>query len=268
MAISVSNGLGGVGNSYVTITDLVNLSLPGLGDPAIIDAIPATTPPFNVNTKTLIVTLVIDSITQNQYTQTFTANYATVDLMVAAIAIPGAFAVNNGGIIRLRTTKVGIGQGITIDHTGTANEILGFDKFFDTNSVGKSTLTSDISEDEMTFAIVSASEFANGYLKRRYGLPLVQWSYDLIQAICDIAAYNLAKRKGFNPEVYDANWVTKYNAAVKWLEDVGNRREHPNIIDSPHNPVPYAGTTNLVDDQRGWGNIIGSRGGYTNSRWY
>ena len=258
MAISVANGLGGVGNSYATPNDLQFLSMPNFGDPAAIDGM-VVAAPYTVTGLTLKTITTVDGLTQPEYTFTFPANYATLDLLVAAISIPNLIAVNNGGVLRLRTTKVGISQGLTIDHTGTANEELGFNKFFDTTMNGRSSLTSDVSEDEMIFALVAASSLADGYLKRRYTLPLTQWSYDLIQVVCDIAAYNIAKRQGFNPEVYDANWVNKYNAAIKWLEDVGNRREHPNLIGGTPPLVPYASTVNVNDDLRGWGGIIGRK---------
>jgi len=265
MAISVSNGLGGVGSSYATPNDLQFLSMPNFGDPAAIDSM-VIAPPYTVNGLTLKTITTVDGLTQPEYTFTFTANYATLDLLVAAISIPNLIAVNNGGVLRLRTTKIGISQGLTIDHTGTANEELGFNKFFDTTMNGRSSLTSDITEDEMIFALVAASSLANGYLKRRYLLPITQWSYDLVQVVCDIAAYNIAKRQGFNPEVYDANWVNKYNAGIKWLEDVGNRREHPVIVSGGEPQAPTASTQGTQDDIRGWGNVIGSRGNYPYTR--
>jgi phage gp36-like protein len=265
MAISVANGLGGVGSSYATPNDLQFLSMPNFGDPAAIDG-NIVSLPFTVTGLSLIVTVTIDGLTQPEYTYTFPADYATLDLLVAAISIPGLIAVNNGGVLRLRTTKVGISQGLTINHLGTANEKVGFNKFFDTTMNGRSTLTSDITEDEMIFALVAASSLANGYLKRRYLLPITSWSYDLIQVICDIAAYNIAKRQGFNPEVYDANWVNKYNAGIKWLEDVGNRREHPVIVSGGEPLAPTASTQGTQDDIRGWGNVIGSRGNYPSTR--
>jgi len=254
----VTNGLGGVGSSYASIQDLENLVLPNFGDPAYIDSM-GITAPFNVNGLTLSVTVTVDGITQPQYTQTFTSNYATLDLLVAAIQIPDVMAVNNAGRLRLRTVKLGISQNLVIDHTGTANSSLGFNIFQDQVASGRSSVTSEISEDEMTYALVSASSMADGYLSRRYGLPLKSWSYDLIQAVCDIAGYLLIKRNGFNPEVYDANWVSKYNAALRWLDDVGNRRIHPVLVDAGHPLVPYAGDTNVLDDPRSWGLVMGSR---------
>lgn len=262
MAITVTNGLGGIGGSYATIADLQLLALPPDGDPAIIDGSPKITAPFNVTGLTLIVTVTDDGDINPVYTYTFPANYATLDLLAAAINIPKVQALNYSGRLRLRTTKVGIAQGLVLDHLSTANTLLGENIFFDSVANGRSSFTTDVAEDEMTFALVSASSLADGYLKRRYGLPLKQWSYDLIQAVCDIASYNIMKRQGFNPEVYDANWSNKYNAAIKWFEDVGNRREHPQIVDSGANPVPYAGTDGIRDDQRGWGNVIGSRGNF------
>lgn len=210
---ALTSGLGGLSASYATIQDLINLSLPTPGDPAYFDA-NSIAPPYLVNGRTLKVIVTIDGITQAEYTQTFTADYATLDLLVAAISIPGVQALNNGGVLRLRTIKTGISQNIVIDPSGTANTLIGYNAFFESVATGRSSLTSEISEDEMTYALVSASSIANGYLSRRYNLPLATWSFDLIQVVCDIAGYTLLKRLGFNPETYDANWVKRYNDAI------------------------------------------------------
>ena len=51
-SILMQAGLGGLGKSYATIQDLVNLSLPRAGTPGYIDST-AITAPFNLNTRTL-----------------------------------------------------------------------------------------------------------------------------------------------------------------------------------------------------------------------
>lgn len=264
MPLIITSGVGsGLDQSYATIQDLENLGLPTPGDPAIADSM-GITAPFNVSGLTLLVVVSIDGITQPEYTFTFTSNYSDLDSLVAAIQIPGLLAVNNGGRLRLRTIKVGISQNLVVDHLGTANEILGFNKFFDTVVTGRSSVTSEFTEDEKNYALVSASSLADDYLARRYCLPLKHWSFDLKQAVCYIASYILLKRKGFNPEQYDANWVNDYNRAVIWLDDVGNRKLHPaGIFD--HKPVPNASNTT---DPRGWNTSMGLSLDYCGRRYY
>ena len=259
MPTLVTGGIGsGLANSYATVEELQNLALPKPGEAAAIDSMNLTAP-FTVNGLTLMTTVSVDGITQPEYTFTFVANYATLDLLIAAIQIPDVIAQNYGGRLRLRTLKVGISQNLVIDHVGTANQKLGFNRFFDTPATGRSTITSDLTEDEMSAALVSASSTADGYLGRRYGLPLVSWSFDLRQAVCYMAAYILLKRQGFNPELYDDNWVNDYYKALTWLDDVGNRRLHPILVDNGHPLVPNASTSQMNDDVRNWGSVIGSR---------
>ena len=189
--ILLFNGLGGLANSYSTPQDLTNLALPEFGKPATIDSVFLLTNPLNVNTLTLSLIVSIDGFVQPQYTQTFTTNYATLDLLVGAIAIPGITAINNAGRLRLQTNKVGVSQTTTLDYTGTANLILGFNTFFDTTATGESTFTDDLSADEITYNLVAASSIANGFLKRRYNLPLTQWDFDLVRAVCDLSLIHI-----------------------------------------------------------------------------
>lgn len=262
ISAALSNGLGGIGSSYAVISDLYNLSLPTPGEVAYIDAA-YTQAPYTVTGLTLRITITDDGIVNPTVVFTFPANYASLDLLCAGINIPKIQAVNNGGILRIQTLKTGIAQGIEIISTGTANSVLGFNTQQNMRDSGRSTITSELKEDEMTYALVAASAIADSFLQRRYLLPIKKWGYDLIQAVCDIAAYNLLKRKGWNPEEGDTTFSTKYNAAMTWLSDVGNRKEHPALMaDAAHNLVPYAGTTNLVDDIRGWQTVIGSMYNY------
>lgn len=258
MALTLTNSLGGIGNSYALINDLKYLSFPVDGQTASITSASLTTP-LNVLGLNLKLIITEDGIPDNQLTFTFSSNYTTIDALVSAISIPKVKASNSGGRLRIETIKRGISQQIQLDHTSTANSLLKFSTLNDSIGYGRSTITNELDDDEMTYSLVSASSICNGYLKRRYGLPLKQWGYDLIQVVCDIAAYNLLKRKGFNPVQYDSAFEDAYNRGIKWLEDVGNRREHPEIIDSGHFLIPNASTYNIEQDQRGWERVIGFR---------
>lgn len=240
--------------SYATVYDLENLSLPNAGQPAYLDSQVILSPPFTTTGLTLKIQTDVDGFVQPEYTFTFTGNYATLDLLVAAISIPNVIAVNSAGRLRLRTIKTGIGQSITINENGTANSILGYNQFFDSTASGSSTISNDITDDEKNYALASATSIADGYLARRYTLPLKGWPFNLTQAVCDIAAYIILNRKGYNPEKYDNNWKLKNDAAIQWLSDVGNRKIHP-IMDVGHKPVPTVGTGYGPEwsDPRGWG---------------
>jgi len=260
-SILLQSGMGGLGASYATIQDLVNLSLPRAGTAGYIDSTPLTAP-FNVNTRTLKVQVTIDGVPQAEYTQTFSANYATLDLLVAAISIPGLQAINAAGRLRLQTLKVGYDQGLIINWAGTANQFIGFNSTVTIQqsqyAYGKSTITSDLSEDEMAYALVAASSTADSYLQRRFSLPLSTWDFGLVKAVCDIAAYTLMFRRGFSPQNtknYDVNFKENYEKAIKWLEETGNRKNHP-VIKGAVKPNPTA-AINFIDDRYGWQRISG-----------
>lgn len=253
-------GLGGLGTSYATVQDLENISLPRKGKSAIILS-GNITAPFALNTKTLKVYVVTDGIKSALYTQTFTLTYNTLDSLVAAISIPGVKATNQAGKLQLETIAVGAGAGLIIDYTGTANQLLGFNysPLIEQNqeAFGHSTLTSDITEDEKAYALVTASSIADGYLQRRFKMPISNWDFSLIKAVCDIAAFIIVQRRGYTPQNskgYDLNFKESNDKAIEWLSDVGNRKIHPNIKGSVK-PNPYAGLT-FSDDFRGWLTLV------------
>jgi phage gp36-like protein len=70
-------------------------------------------------------------------------------------------------------------------------------------------------------------------------LPLVSWSPDLTRAVCNIAAYDLMVRRGYNPEAGpDANIRDRYNDAIKWLTQVAQGAVTPVLVDSTPGGVP------------------------------
>ena len=79
--------------------------------------------------------------------------------------------------------------------------------------------------------LLRASEFADSYLRSQYTLPLVRWGSDLVQAVCDVAAYRLLCLRGFDPEK-DGLYLDNYNMASKWLRDIGSGVVTPDVFDS------------------------------------
>jgi len=262
----LSNGIGGLGSSYSTIQDLENLSLPRGGKPAIINSSNVLPGPFNLMGLTLRFNITEDGLANVPQTFTFPANYTTLDQVVAAVSIPLLVAKNVSGRFSLQTIKKGYDQGIYLFKNGTANSALLLDDLLDTDERGVTTLTIQFSDDDKTYALVMASSEADSYLQRRYSLPLTSWDYKLIEAVCDIAAYKLVYREGYQPDGpnYDKNFKIRYDRAIEWLSDVGNRKVHP-VIGATHKPIPTA--TGALSDPRGWSQAMG----IVNSccrRWY
>lgn len=84
-----------------------------------------------------------------------------------------------------------------------------------------------------TEALESASALIDGYLRRRYTLPLVAFVPDLTRAACSIAAYDLLSANGYDPIAQDnGNVRIRYEDAIKWLERVAGGEISPEITDS------------------------------------
>jgi phage gp36-like protein len=82
-------------------------------------------------------------------------------------------------------------------------------------------------------ALEWASSTANGYLRKRYTLPLVAWEDDLRRVVCKIAAYDLMCIRGFRPgSDTDATIVKNYDDAIIWLKAVAESDIEPAITDS------------------------------------
>jgi phage gp36-like protein len=113
--------------------------------------------------------------------------------------------------------------------------------------------------------LLNAAEFADGYLRQQYKLPLVAWGSDLVQAVCQVAAYRLVCLRGFNPEA-DGLYKDNYDSAVRWLERVSQGLISPDVTDASPSaapgkqadsraPVAYspAGVTSSGNQTRGTG---------------
>lgn len=66
-------------------------------------------------------------------------------------------------------------------------------------------------------AISDAAGEVDGYLAKRYPVPL-EPAPKVINKFCkDIAVYNLVSRAGINEQSEEKNYLTRYDAAVKFL---------------------------------------------------
>lgn len=70
-------------------------------------------------------------------------------------------------------------------------------------------------------AIAYASGVADGYLRKRYALPITGWSDDLKLAVGSLAQFYLISKRGFRPgSGYDQIVVKRNDDAIAWLRDV------------------------------------------------
>lgn len=69
-------------------------------------------------------------------------------------------------------------------------------------------------------AIGDADGEIDGYLAKRYPVPLTQIPKAINKFSKDIAVYNLFSRMGIDEGEKESNYLTRYRAAVKFLENV------------------------------------------------
>lgn len=102
-----------------------------------------------------------------------------------------------------------------------------------TLGISASALVS-VSTGDQDSALQAASELADSYLGNRFELPLTLWGMDLRRCVCTIAAYDLMRVRGFNPEAGDAEvFRDDYKDAIRWLEKVAKGEVTPiNVVDS------------------------------------
>lgn len=110
-----------------------------------------------------------------------------------------------------------------------------------------------------------ASGFIDSYLRGRYSLPLaVPYPDEIKRATCNIAAYTLLKRRGFNPDAYDSNFRDEYLSTLEWLDKLSEGKVNLDIAADATPTVQegrpsiysagYPYTFGEVEDneQRGW----------------
>ncbi len=66
-------------------------------------------------------------------------------------------------------------------------------------------------------AIADADAEIDGYLAKRYAVPLAPVPKVINKFSKDIALYNLMSRAGLDEEGREGNYLTRYNAAIKFL---------------------------------------------------
>lgn len=105
----------------------------------------------------------------------------------------------------------------------------------------------------------AASSYADSYIGNKYTLPILPFpdgSFDpaLKQTVCQIAAWNLMVRRGFNPESAPV-LRSGYEDAVSWLTRVSKGQAVLRVVQS----TPASLQPDLSSNQpRGYGDLIGN----------
>lgn len=109
--------------------------------------------------------------------------------------------------------------------------------------------------DRVMQALRTASERADSHIGMRYPVPLDPCPQVVRDCCLDIAIFEIHSRKGIDPESADKIVQTKNDAAVKWLERVGEGKAVLPIPNPPaETPVADSGSPVAVRtaERRGW----------------
>lgn len=125
-------------------------------------------------------------------------------------------------------------------------------------------------------ALQAASAVADSYLQDQFKLPLTSWGYDLVRAVCILAAWDCLTVRGYSPQSQgDQNIYKRYEDGIAWLEEVAAGKKKPSqIVDSSVPPgsgdgealsTPFGGGSLVTSRVRGWTDRGGSGHGIVDS---
>ncbi len=93
------------------------------------------------------------------------------------------------------------------------------------------------SDDVIEAALYDRSRYLDGYLSRKFILPLVRWYGDLTRAVVDMAAYDIMVTRGYNPETSDSTLRARFEDADRWAKSIPLNTT-PQVIDSSGSTKP------------------------------
>lgn len=107
------------------------------------------------------------------------------------------------------------------------------------------------SSDQRTAARRAASSIADSYFRARYTLPLLAWDAAVKSRVAALAARELLRVVGWNPEhPADVALMKAADNAEKWFQLVSTRDAHPDVSESTPSSEPAPEV--LSDDLREW----------------
>lgn len=100
----------------------------------------------------------------------------------------------------------------------------------------------NMSDDVIEAALYDRSRYLDGYLARKFVLPLVRWYGDLTRAVVDMAAYDIMVTRGYNPDTGDSTLRARFEDANRWARDIPLNTT-PMVVDSSGSTVPGTNAT-------------------------
>lgn len=101
-------------------------------------------------------------------------------------------------------------------------------------------------------ALDAASATADSYLSAAFRLPLTAWDTSITKAVCQIAACDLLRARGYNPASGgDPAIQAAHDSAMAWLRDISQGRARPSGC--TETPPPASSVSKVVSAaKRGW----------------
>lgn len=105
-----------------------------------------------------------------------------------------------------------------------------------------------------TAALTARSGFADGFLAKRFTLPLSAWGEDLREAVVHLASWDLLCRRGFDP-TSGSGAAVQINAerSERWLRDLAAGRIEPvGYVDATPTVTETRSVVVVSRPRRGW----------------
>lgn len=106
-------------------------------------------------------------------------------------------------------------------------------------------------DSQLASFLTIASDWADGYLRSRYTLPLVSWSQDLKIAVCQYAKYLILDHRGYDPaDPTGASVITALRQAEQFWKDVDAGTRSLEVVET--SGAPRTAAVVYSSSPRGW----------------
>ena len=88
--------------------------------------------------------------------------------------------------------------------------------------------------------LTAVSTKMDSYFRGRYALPFVTFDVDVVECCAKIAAFEVLRIRGYDPEnAGDKAVKDGHDEAIKWLDKVQRQQAHPNVTPQPSQSPTY-----------------------------
>lgn len=98
------------------------------------------------------------------------------------------------------------------------------------------TMLANVVRDDQEAMLQAASDRADELIRGQVAVPVQRtgtaYPVGLVQAVCQIAAYELLTVRGFSDEAFEANMRKRAEAAIDRLKAIGRDEAHPGWADA------------------------------------